>query len=144
MPVKISQLQEYTCFQSISEDQLESIRHIADIVLYPPGHTLFEEGEYGGSIYFLIRGEVDLFFNIGEGGPFQVDQIYPEELVGCATLIPPYRYTSTAQSQTEIEVLKIDAEALRTLMKENCLLGFTVQQNMIQMLMDRITNFRLG
>jgi len=144
MSGKIIQLQEYVCFRGLTEDRLSTVSQLANVVSYPPGQVLFQEGKSGDSVYFITKGKVDIFYSIGEEGPAKVDQVFAEELIGCSALIPPFTYIATTKSQTDIEVLKIDANALRSLMKENCPLGFTIQQNIMQMLMNRITNFRLG
>ena len=144
MPVKITQLQEYSCFRELTEDQLAAIGQLANVVVYSSGHTLFEDGKSGDFIYLLTNGEVEVLYSIGEGGPIQVDRIYAKELIGCSVLIPPYTYTATTRSLTKIEVLQIDAEALRKLMKEHCQLGFAIQKQIMQMLMDRIISLRLG
>jgi len=66
------------------------------------------------------------------------------EEIGCSALVSPYKYTSTTRSLTKIDVLAIEAIALRELMHEDCPLGFSVQQHIIRFLMDQIINFRLG
>lgn len=144
MPVQITQLQEHACFRDLTEDQLLSINQLSNIESFSPGHNLFEEGKPGDYLYLLTQGEIDVFYNIGEGGPVQVDQVYAEDFLGCSVLMPPYTYTASTRSLTEIEVLKIDAKALRNLMKDNCQLGFAIQQHIMQMLMDRIIWFRLS
>jgi len=73
----------------------------------------------------------------------RVDIVSGEEVVGCAALVPPYVNTATVRSLSEIEVLALDANDLRKLMKEDCSLGFSIQQQIMRMLLDRITNFRL-
>lgn len=91
----------------------------------------------------MVEGDVEVLYRIGESGQVRVDTISGEEIAGCAALIDPYVYTATERSLTEVEVLEIDAEVLRNMMREDCTLGFSIQQHMIALLMDRITNFRL-
>jgi CRP-like cAMP-binding protein len=88
--------------------------------------------------------EVEVLYNIGEEGPSQVDRVQSGEIIGCSALVNPYTYTSTTRSLTEIESIVIDAEALRKLMIEDCLLGFSIQKHLIRMLLDRIIDLRLG
>ena len=143
MPAQIIQLQEHACFRDLTEDQLVSINPLTSVETFSPGYILFKEGKPGDYLYLLTKGEIEVFYNIGEGGPALVDQIDTEEFFGCSVLIPPFTYTATTRSLTEIEVMKIDAKVLRNLMKENCQLGFAIQQQIIQMLLDRIVWFRL-
>jgi CRP-like cAMP-binding protein len=95
-------------------------------------------------MYLLASGEVEVLYNIGDEGPTQVDLVSGGEVIGCSALVPPYTYTATTRCLTEAEVLELDAVALQQLMKEDCSLGFALQQQVMRVLMDRIINFRLG
>ena len=137
-------LRNISCFSGLSAEQLEKLARISNALCYPAQHTLFEEGKPGKHLYFLVKGEVEVFYNIGESGQVRVDTVSDEEMVGCAALVEPFTYTATERSLTEVEVLEIDAETLREMMREDCRLGFSIQQSVISLLMDRITNFRLA
>ena len=136
-------LRDISCFRDLSDEQLENLAQITNALCYLPGHTLFEENKPGKLLFFLVKGDVEVFYNIGEAGQVHVDTISGEEIAGCSALIEPYVYTASERCLTEVEVLEIDAEALRNLMQEDLSLGFAIQQRMIALLMDRITNFRL-
>lgn len=144
MPTDPIILRDSSCFRDISEDQLKAIAEITNAVCYPPGYVLFEEGSRGERLYLLIKGDVEVLYNIGEAGQAQVDTVSGEEIVGCSALAEPYAYTATERSLTEIEVLEIDADALRKLMKEDCSLGLAIQQQVTRMLLDRIMSLRLN
>ena len=144
MPTDPSYLRNFSCFQDLSKSQVDAIAEIATSICFPEGCVLFEEGKPAENIYLLIKGEVEVLYKIGDDGPVRVDTVLGEEVVGCAALVPPYVNTSTVRSVTEVEVLEIDATALKNLMKEDCALGFSIQQQIMRMLMDRIMNFRLG
>jgi CRP-like cAMP-binding protein len=144
MPTDPSYLRNFSCFQDLSESQLNAIAEITTSICFPVGHVLFEEGKPAEKVYLLVKGEVEVLYNIGEEGPARVDTALGEEIVGCVALVPPYENTSTVRSITEAEVLEIDAVALKKIMKEDCILGFSIQQHIMMMLMDRIMKFRLG
>jgi CRP-like cAMP-binding protein len=138
-----SYLRKFSCFRDLPESQLTAIAEITTSICFPQGHVLFEEGKLAETIFLLIKGEVEILYEIGEDGPVHVDSVLGEDVVGCAALVPPYINTSTVRSITEIEVLELDAIALRKLMKKDCTLGFLVQQQTMRMLLDRIVNLRL-
>ncbi|MBN1453963.1 MAG: cyclic nucleotide-binding domain-containing protein [Anaerolineales bacterium] len=144
MPTDPAYLQEFSCFRGISEDQLKVIAQFTNAVCYPPGHVLFEEGKPGEHVFFLVKGDVEVLYSIGEAGQAHVDRVSGEEIVGCAALVEPYTYTATERSLTEIEVLEIDAIALRQLMEKDCHLGLSLQQHIIRVLMERILDLRLA
>jgi len=143
MPSDPAKLKEYPCFRNLADQQRSDVAELTHFVCYPSGMTLFEEGMPGTHLYLILDGEVEVLYTIGDGGPSRVDKILKGEILGCSCLVEPYMYTATTRSLTEIEVLLIDAIALRELMNLDPALGFSIQQDLIQILLDRIVDFRL-
>jgi CRP-like cAMP-binding protein len=144
MPTDPDYLQNFSCFCDLSEDQRKAVAQLANAVCFAPGYVLSGEDKPGDYLYLLASGEVEVMYNIGEEGLTRVDLVSGEEVIGCSALVPPFTYTSTTRCLMEIEVLKLDAKALRKLMQEDCSLGFSIQQRIMMFLMDRIVDFRLG
>jgi len=144
MSVDATYLRKFRCFEDLSDEQREAVAELAEAECFYPEHTLFEENAPGEYLYLLLDGEVEVLYTIGEGGPARVDKMGAGELVGCSTLAPPYKHTSTTRSLTKIDVLAVDAKALRELMHDDCPLGFSIQQHIMRLLMDQVINFRLG
>ena len=136
-------LRDFSCFRDLSKDQLETISKITDAVCYPPNYVLFEEGEIGDRLFFLISGKVEVLMKIGEDGQARVDTVSSEEIVGCSAMVEPYTYTATERSLTEVEVLEIDIAAMKELMQQDAALGLKLQQHIIEVLTKRILELRL-
>lgn len=144
MPTEPERLKRFPCFRDLTEEQRIVVAQLATEECFYPEHTLFREGEPGTHLYMLARGEVEVLYSISDQGPARVDTVGPDETLGCSTLIEPYTYTSTVRSISEIETLIIDSAALRELMDEDCTIGYSIQKHIIQMLLDRIIDLRLG
>ena len=143
MPTDPTFLRDFSCFRDLSDDQLKAIAQITNAVCYPPGQILFEEGKPGERLFFLVKGDVEVLYSIGEADQVRVDTVSGEDAVGCSALVEPYTYTATERSLTEVEVLEVDAASLRELMQKDCRLGLSLQQHIIRVLMERILNLRL-
>ncbi|MFL7891662.1 MAG: Crp/Fnr family transcriptional regulator [Anaerolineales bacterium] len=143
MPTDPKYLQNFSCFESLSRDQLQAVAEITNAVCYPSGYVLFEEGNPGDRLFFLMKGSVEVFYQIGEETRVNVDTVKGEDIVGCSVLVEPFTYTATEKSLTEVEVLEIDAAGLRNLMQNDRDLGFLIQKYVIDVLMDRILDLRL-
>lgn len=144
MPTDPNYLKNFSCFRDLTEEQRQAVADLATAVCYPEGYVLFEEGKPGEQLFLLTSGQVEILYRIGEDNPTHVDLISGEEILGCCTLVPPHVYTSTGRCLSEVEVLEIEGEALRELMEANCSLGFTIQQAVMQVLLDRVMGFRLA
>ena len=144
MPTDPNYLRDFSCFRDLSEEQLKVIAQFTDAVCYPPDRVLFQEGKPGKRLFFMVKGDVEVLYEIGEAGQAHVDTLSGEEVVGCAALIAPYTYNATERSLTEVEVLEVDAVALRQLMEKDYRLGFSLQKHIIRVLMERILDLRLA
>ena len=144
MSVDARYLQSFRCFEDLSVEQREAVAVHAEAECFYSGHTLFEENEPGRYVFLLLEGEVEVLYALEEQMQECVDKMGPGEIIGCSALVPPFKYNSTTQSVTRIEVLVIDAKELLKLMQQDCSLGFSVQQHIISILMDQIVKFRLG
>jgi len=143
MSVDATYLRKFRCFEDLSDEQRAAVAELAEAECFYPEYTLFEENAPGKYLYLLVDGEVEVLYSIGEDGPARVDKMGAGEIVGCSAVVSPYEHTSTTRSLTKIDVLIIDAQALRALMHEDCSLGFSIQQHIMKLLLDQIISFRL-
>jgi len=143
MAVETTLLKQYSLFSDLNEAQLREVAQLCDAECFYAGYTLCAEGQAGANIFLLIKGEVELLFTIGEEGPTRVSLAKAGEIIGCPGLVPPYTNTATARSLTEIEVLIVDIAGLRELFEQDCSLAVSIQQHIIQSLLDCIVDLRL-
>ncbi len=144
MAVDYTLLKDFPCFGDLNEAEQKAIAEFSIAECFPEGYTFFHEGESGEKIYLLANGEVEVLYSIGDEGPVRVDTLGPGEILGCAALVPPHKYTATMRALNEVEVLAVDVPSLLKLMQEDCPVGFAIQQYAMRLMLDRILDFRLG
>jgi CRP-like cAMP-binding protein len=144
MTNKFDLCHQYPLFRGLSDEQMHAIRKLCQEECFYPGYTLYQDGEPANTMFVLVDGEIEVSFAIGEAGLVQVDRIGPGETFGCSALVPPYLHMSTARAKTRIEVLEIDATALRELLEDDLRLAVTIQQHIIQNLLAHMVDLRLG
>ncbi len=142
MATDVKMIREFECFRQLSDEQVDAIAKISDSICYPAGHVLFEEGEKGEILYLLIEGDIDVFYRNPETGLEKVDTVSSEEVIGCSAMVPPYIYTATEKSLSDVEVLEIKIAALRELIKKDPKIGLKIQEHIIKTLNDRILALR--
>jgi len=144
MSVQIENLQAFSFFKDLSPSKLEAIAQLCQWATFESGQLLAKEKIPGKSVFLIMEGKVEISFNIGEGGLVKVDEIGPDEFVGCSALVPPYVYNSTIRALAPVKTLSIDATGLRSLTEQDCQLAAYLYQHLLQALMDRIVLLRLG
>ena len=75
MAVESYYLRNYSCFQDLTDAQLDEVAQLCEAECFYPGHTLFEDGNPGTHLYLLAKGEVEVLFAIGEEGLALVDRL---------------------------------------------------------------------
>jgi CRP/FNR family transcriptional regulator, cyclic AMP receptor protein len=137
-------LRRYPFFGTLNDAELKAIAMITEEAEFEQGITLFEEGQTADMLYFLVDGNIDLYYVVEEQfhpetrKEFIVGEINPGEVFAISTLIEPYMYTSTARVDKHSKLLKIQAEALRALLEKDCQLGYKVMRQIARAAIDRL------
>lgn len=103
---------------------------------------LVEEGEKGEILYLLIDGDIDVYYRNPETDLEKVDTISSEEVIGCSAMVPPYVYTATEKTLSDVEVLEIKTDALRDIIQQDPDIGLKIQEHIIKILNNRILELR--
>lgn len=135
-------IRKFECFRQLSDEQVEEIAEISNSICYPEGHVLVEEGERGEILYLLIEGDIDVFYRNPKTGLEKVDTVSSEEVIGCSAIVPPYVYSATEKTLSDVEVLEIKTDALRELIQEDPEIGLKIQEHIIKKLNNRILDLR--
>ena len=142
-------LRRYPFFSSLSEVQLAEIAMISEEVDCKNGETLLIENQPANTLYLLINGSVDLIikseeeYHPSQHKEFTVGEINPGEIFGISAMAETLSYDATAKTSRDSQVIKIDAEALRALMKDDVVLANHLLEQTIQGLMERLRSTRV-
>lgn len=142
-------LRRFAFFGIFNEEELKKIALISDEINVPAGAKLFDECEQANDLYFLIDGGIDLSYKSEEEfhskikKVFPVGEINPEEIFGISAVITPYEYNATALTSIDSKLIKIDAEKLRWLMKEDPEFGYRMMHQIAKATMERLTYTRV-
>jgi CRP-like cAMP-binding protein len=123
--ISLETLRRYPFFAQLDENQLKELAMIAEEVSFKDGEVILEEGKQAESLYFLMKGAIDLYYTIEEGfSPQDSKQVFvysinPGEPFGISTLIEPFVFTSTARSMRTSRVIQINVKALRALFEKD-------------------------
>jgi CRP-like cAMP-binding protein len=137
-------LHDYPLFSGLTEEQMQSVMLVCREECCLPDVTLFEDGQSAKEIFVLVEGEIEESITAGEAVLTPIHPAGVGEIIGCPALVPPYTHRCTARSLSRIEVLAIDVAGLRRLFDQDCQLAGTIQQHVIQALLERIGKLQLA
>jgi len=103
----IAALESTPLFAGLSQEELGSIADVGAPVSFATGEAIVEEGDAADGMYLIASGEA----RVDVGGRFHV--LKPGDFFGEMALIAPGRRMATVRAQTDVETLKIPAEAFQ-------------------------------
>lgn len=136
-------LRRYPYFAAIGDESLKKVAMIADEATVPAGHRMFSEGDPAESLYIIVRGEVNIQYELGSGELRTVDTLVPGDLLVWSALIEPYKTTAVGTTTKETQLVKICGPRLRALCEEDPLLGYRLTIQVAKLLAHRLESARV-
>ena len=105
-------------------------------VICPPGYTIFEKGAAADAMWIVLKGNIAIE---SDGKPIEV--VGPDYAIGILSLIDGLPRSTTAQAQSNAELVRIDEHRFRFLVEEMPYFAWYVMRQLAQRL--RATNAAL-
>ena len=128
---------------NLTPEALTKLAAIADMQIVTRGETVFPDMDPAESLYLLVKGEVNICCELGNGEMRVVDIVGEGELFAWSALVEPYRYTSNAIAARDCELIAFNSAELRKLCLEDVELGFQVLNKVVQLLSRRLESVRV-
>ena len=131
--ISVDRLRTVEILQGLTESELESIVWIFQEENLPEAMSLCEEGARADQLYILEQGSV--WIDSKKMGQLNVNT--PGKIVGWSFLVPPYRYTASAQTTSPSRFLVIKSPDFYYLIHKEPKLGVKVMDNLAQIMASR-------
>jgi CRP/FNR family cyclic AMP-dependent transcriptional regulator len=139
-------LRRYDLFAGLDPAVFKQIAMIGEEVDLAEGDLLFEEGKDADAFFLVVKGTIDIKMNLDEEGNRRLDvgTLIEGDITGWSALVPPYVYTLNAEAVTPVTVARLEADAFRALLDENCCeLGYPIMTQLTRVLGERLNNIRV-
>ncbi len=112
MPCNPVFLSNIRMFELLNEDDRQALAHVVDELTIPAGHTLFQAGDPGDSLFIVREGNIELFIKDTAGQKIVLTVAECGDMFGELAMLDSGPRTATAIALTESEVLVLDREDL--------------------------------
>lgn len=112
MPCDPSFLAAIRMFDHLNEDDRVALANVIDELKVPEGHTLFQAGDPGDSLFIMKSGEIELFIKDTAGQKIVLTTAQPGDMFGELAMLDTGPRTATALALSESEVLVLDRSDL--------------------------------
>lgn len=112
MPCDPSFLANIKMFELLDEDDRVALANVVDELKVPAGHTLFQAGDPGDSLFIVREGQIELFIKDTAGQKIVLHTAEAGDMFGELAMLDSGARTATALALTESEVLVLDRDDL--------------------------------
>lgn len=136
-------LRRYSHFSQICPESLEKLVGMADEQTVAAGQAIFAESDPAEYLYLIVRGEVNLACELGNGEFRVVDTLVDGELFGWASLVEPYRCRTFSTAVKETHFVRFNAAKLRAFCEADHTFGQRLLTQVARMLSSRLKSARV-
>jgi len=141
--ITTERLREVGIFQGISDEELDLVlSSVVNVQEFPEGRIIFSENEESTNMYVVDSGRVNLDIEAIPDTHLQVASLTRNSVFGWETLVPPYKYTSTAKAVTGSTVIELDGEKMRGLCEEHPDICARVMERVVRIAADQLAATR--
>lgn len=138
-------------FEGMTDDHLAALQPHAAEETYRKGDKLFTEGEPATEVWFVLEGQVGLYFEMPDGRPSssdtRVSSIGEDDWVaktfGWSCFVPPYTMRLSAYCLSRsCKVVKVSRDGLLKLFKKEPEAGYMFMSHLVRVVGYRFHQFR--
>ena len=108
MPCSPNFLKNINMFELLNEDDRVALAEVVDELDVPAGHTLFQSGDPGDSLFIVQSGQIELFIKDTAGQKIVLTTSEAGDMFGELAMLDSGPRTATALALTDSQVLVLD------------------------------------
>src|SRR2546429_9816024 len=112
MPCDPSFLANIKMFELLNEDDRVALAKVVDELKVPEGHTLFQAGDPGDSLFIVNEGQIELFIKDTAGQKIVLTTAEAGDMFGGLAMLDTGPRTATAVAMSDSEGLVLDRDDL--------------------------------
>jgi CRP-like cAMP-binding protein len=128
--IETAALKSTPFFSGLAPDDLGGILDVGRPVSYQAGEAIVEEGDLGDGMYIVVSGEA----RVDVGGRFHM--LKAGDFFGEMALISPGRRMATVRAESDVETVKIPAEAFQEFLLAHPAVGLAMLPAIVERLRE--------
>ena len=136
-------LQELRFSSGLSQEDLQKLASISELVEVPASNVIFSEGDAAADLYLLLGGRVELCMNVPAKGCLPVLTLGAGDLLGWSPALTSGEMTATATAIKDTSAVRFAADKLQRLCEQDHDIGYEVMRRIAIALSKRLVATRL-
>jgi len=134
----LKQLSEAPAFSGTSNDVLRRLAEHARELKVESGTCLFRGGDPAQHFYLLLDGEISIEIPAVAGPTLQVQRLKPVRVLGWSWLLPPFKWSFNARTESDCQVLEFDGKAVLEQCEADPAFGYEVIKRFSGLMAERL------
>jgi CRP-like cAMP-binding protein len=130
-------------FEDLPQEVIERLCRAGRVFTLNKGDILIEEGDQVGSIYCILKGEVDILLpdDLEEHDDLTlVNMLVDGECIGEYSFVDRQPASATVKANTNLELMELSHEVLRQVLDSDSELRAQFYKNLLESLVERLRN----
>lgn len=119
-------IKDLNFFYEFHEKELKEIAKACDYKIYQPGEVIMAEGEPGGTLYIIKRGEVKITKKLHNQEDVVLTILRENDFLGELSLLDGRNRSATAAAVTKAELVILEKNKFDALAKQSPACGYKV------------------
>lgn len=133
-------LKQSRIFEGLGEQELQKLTQISQLAKFNKGERIFKIGDTAEHLFIVKEGEVELHFQVtyqNLSHEVCLERKSRGEPLGWSALTEPYKYTLSAHSVADSELLQMGHKELMELCETDNHLGYVLMRNIARLIARR-------
>lgn len=132
---------DHELLQGLTPAEVSEVLALGSPIVLSSGAPLFRMGDSAESLFLIVRGRIRLTLPmpvLGKEQDIVIEERTPGQTVGWSALVPPYRFTLSANAPLETEVVALPREVLRAFCETSPRIGYKIAVNLAVVVANRL------
>ena len=137
-------LQSIPWFQDLSQEHLDNLAGISEVIEIEAGKDLFHQGDKQDYLYVVLKGRVAIEIAVPGKGRVRISTCEPTEMLGWSSVTPVVRQrTAGAITVLPSTLLRLNAQEMQNLCDHDHSFGYIVMRRIANVAASRLLVTRL-
>ncbi len=125
-------------FRGLNDEQLEIVAEHVEGHVFDPGDVVFEEGDSGDSVYFIIDGELDVTMQSDWEEEVKLASLGSGHSCGEISIIDELPRSASVTAVTQSSVLSLNKKGFEQIIEEHPIIGVILLKGLACFLCEHV------
>lgn len=136
-------LERHPFFADMPPEVRAVLAGCASLVRVRAGEAIYREGEPADEFYLVREGRIGVEVHVPGRDPLVVETLLPGDILGWASLLPPYRWLFDARAIDDARLIRLDATCLRSKSEAEPAIGYALYRRFLPAVSRQLRSARV-